>query len=269
MYDMLTLPQRPRSAEDTYCLAATGWTDCDIDPATLGDDSDAVLAALGITRTVQRRMPPDAATLAPGAGFSDAGSATRFVISALPTDHGALRELHQRGVRGIRHTLTGDDATMAAQFAAIAHDADIIAPLDWHIELATGPDLAALARHEWALTQLPVAICLGGIAAAAARLRPSDEGFEFVLDLLHMGRAWIKLGGAGAGEGLRGFINAALAVRRDRLLWGSGATGRALQPADRRAHVAESLATLERIIPDEDDRAAVLVENPARLYGFA
>jgi predicted TIM-barrel fold metal-dependent hydrolase len=269
MSDLLTLPQRPRSAEDAYCLAASGWTDCEADPTALGEDGAAVLTALGITRTVLRRLPRDAATLSPASGFSDLRSATRFILDALPKQQASLRELHALGVRGIRHTLGGNDATMAAQLAAIARDADAIAPLDWHIELATGPDLGALARQEWTLTQLPVAICLSGIAPTVARLRPSDEGFEFVLDLLHMGRTWIKLGSAVAGEGLRGFINAALAVRGDRLVWGSGASNPALSPTDHRARVAESLAALERNIPDEDDRAAVLVANPARLYGFA
>ncbi len=267
MSDLLTLPQRPRSAEDTYCLAAAGWTDCDIDRVALGDDG--VLAALGITRTVQRRLPDDAVTLSPGPGFNGARSATRFVIDAASSDDVSLRELHDLGVRGIRHTLPDDDAALASRLDAVARDADRIAPLDWHIELATGADLAALARHEWTLSRLPVAVCLSGVAAAVAPLRPNDEGFEFVLDLLHMGRTWIKLGGTVAGEGLRGFINTALAVRSDRLLWGSGAGDPAMRPADHRTRVAESLAVLERIIPDEDDRAAVLVANPARLYGFA
>lgn len=268
MPELLTLAHWSRSVEDTNCLAAAGWTDCDLDPATFDDDGTA-LASLGITRAVLNRLPPDMATLAPHATYANTTPSLRYVIAALPPDRAALRDLHDLGVRGVRITLADDGPRLAAQLDAISRDADRIALFDWHVDVTPCADLTTLARHEAVLTQLPVALCLSGWAASMARFTRNDAGFEFVLDLLHMGRTWIKLGGAesaGACDASRAFINSALAVRSDRLLWGSGA-GDPNRPApDRRAHVAAGLGAIKRIIPDEDDRAAVLVANPAQLY---
>jgi len=256
MSELLALARRPHAAEDPVRLF--GYADCDLDVLALDED----LAALGVTRAVCHGRPRDLATLSPRAGQLDA-SAIRYVIDALPPDAATLHRLHARGVRGVRHSLAGDGAALEA----IGRDADAVAPLDWHIELAVGADLSALARHEWELLQLPVALCLTDITAAVARLGVRDDNVAMLLDLLHMGRIWIKLGGEIRYAELRGFVNAALAVRSDRLLWGSGDAPVPL-PADQAQRIAVRLEMLERLIPDEDDRAAVLIDNPARLYGF-
>jgi predicted TIM-barrel fold metal-dependent hydrolase len=257
MSDMLALARPPKSVEDV--IASIGLTDCDLDSTAL--DDGAALLELGITRSVQRHVPPASDKMTAEEQF-----ATRFVVDALPADDDTLQHLHRQGVRGVRYVLADDDDALRAQFAGIDRDAERIAALDWHVELAVGADLSVLVRHQWELLQLPVALCLDDVAPAVARLGIEDEHVGFLLDLLHMGRTWIKLGGAIAYDELRGFVNAALAVRSDRLLWGSGG---AADMSDRGHHVATRLAVLERLIPDEDDRAAVLVANPARLYGFA
>jgi D-galactarolactone isomerase len=262
MYDEVILAAPPRSADDTYCLTAADWTDCDF-VASAPDANGSALAALGIARTVQNRLPPKPPTLSPTMGRVSVAPATRFVIDTpAPGDLATLHRLHDQGVRGIRHRLAADAATLTVQFDAIRRDADAIAPLDWHIELTPPADLGVLERNEAILTQLPVALCLSAIAPALVRLHRDDEAYVFVLDLLHMGRTWLKLDAAAGGA--RGFVNTALAVRRDRLVWGSGAPA----GADRHGHVAASLAALVSLVPDEDDRAAVLIANPARLYGF-
>ncbi|MDR3465865.1 MAG: hypothetical protein P4M07_07970 [Xanthobacteraceae bacterium] len=263
MSELLALARRPYSADDMVALAAAGFTDCDLDPQALDGDP----AALDMVRAVRHGFPDDHAPLSPQADRLDR-TAIRYVIDGPAPDLAALDHLHTLGVRGIRHRLADDAATLAAQLETIGRDADAIAPLGWHIELVPGRDLSTLLRHEWELTTLPVVLCLSGLPAHVARFEADDEVLGFVLDLLHMGRTYVALGGLETGERLRRFTNAALAVRSDRLLWGSGSAAPALSAGDRHGRIARSLAVLLRMIPDEDDRAAVLVQNPARLYGF-
>lgn len=264
MSELLALARRPYSADGLIGLGAAGFTDCDPDPRALDGDA-ASLAALGVARAIRHGLPDDHAPLSPRTERLDR-AAIRYVIDGPAPQGAALHHLHALGVRGIRHRLSDDAATLAEQLDAIGRDADAIAPLGWHIEVTPGRDLAALLRHEWEFSTLPVALCLSGLPAHVARLEADDEILGFVLDLLHMGRTYLVLGGLEAGERLRRFTHAALAVRSDRLLWGSGAP--ALGAVARNSRIAESLAALQRMIPDEDDRAAVLVQNPARLYGF-
>lgn len=260
--DPIALPRRATLVEDPRSIVARGYTDCDFDWLPAATDTIAMPRMAG---AVCHGIPTDEATLAPHLPF--AADRLRYVIDGGALDTATLHQLHDRGARAIRHRLPA--AAQAAEWLAALHaDADRLAPLGWHIELAVGADLSALATFEWELLQLPVALCLTDISAAVARLGVADEGVGLLLDLLHMGRSWIKLGGAIRYEALRGFVNAALAVRSDRLLWGSGGDEPTRLPADHARQIATRLAVLERLIPDEDDRAAVLVENPARLYGF-
>lgn len=260
--DPIALPRRAIPVEDPRSIVARGYTDCDF--AWFSATTDTI-AMPRMVRAVCHGMPTDEATLAPH--LQSAPDRLRYIIDGAALDTAALHHLHDRGARAIRHRLP--NPTQADDWIVALHaDADRLAPLGWHIELAVGEDLSALATFEWELLQLPVALCLTDISAAVERLGVADEGVGLLLDLLHMGRTWIKLGGAIRYEALRGFVNAALAVRSDRLLWGSGGGAPTRLPADHAGQIASRLAVLERLIPDEDDRAAVLVENPARLYGF-
>lgn len=261
--DPIALPLRRMPAEDPRRIAARGATDCDFDGRALAADA---LVMPRMARAVCHGLPPSEATLAPHLPF--AADSVRYVVDGPVLDIDMLHHLHGRGVRAIRHRLP-DAAQAAAWLTALRADADRLAPLGWHVELAVGDDLSALAAFEWELLQLPVALCLTDIAAAVARRGVADDGVGLLLDWLHMGRTWIKLSGAIRYEALRSFVNAALAVRSDRLLWGSGSDAPARMPADHARQVAARLAELEQLIPDEDDRAAVLVENPVHLYGFA
>jgi 2-pyrone-4,6-dicarboxylate lactonase len=271
MSETSMLMTRPIPAGTDATAADTGWTDCDLDPATFEAHGAEALAALGIKRAVMERLPPHGASLSPEQRPEQHLIATRFVIDAPPApDAAMLRDLHARGVRGVRLTLADDADRAHAQLDRILGYADRIAPFDWSVELTLGPGVTSLASHEWALTCLPVAICLGGVADLAARRSIDDPDLDFILTLLQMGRTWIKLSAAPsvppAQDTLSAFVDAAISLRRDRVLWGSGV--RATQDCDGPSHVARALAALTQWIPDHDDREIVLAANPSRLYGF-
>ena len=95
--------------------------------------------------------------------------------------------------------------------------------------------------------------------------------FDFLLGMVQLGRYWLKLSSNDlAPPQLKlwdeppPLTRALQAVRKDRLIWGSGK-----QPdGDGTAHLTSSLAMLEKCVPHPGDREQVLVDNPATLYGF-
>lgn len=255
--------------------AASGWTDCDLDPS-ISTNND-MLARQGITHAVVGRLPHARVTLSPE---PDARSiATRFVIPAPPNPNLAtLRDLHARGVRGVRFGLSDDADRMPARLDKILRYTDRIAGCNWHVELELRNGGALLSDCEWTLMRFPVAVCFSGITDVAARRALDDPETQFILALLRIGRTWIKLSGAVSGpcdgdarRRIETFVSAALAARRDRIVWSSGALQAqdSQAAADSMAHVTGALATLRQWIPDDADRAAVLAANPSQLYGFA
>ena len=88
-----------------------------------------------------------------------------------------------------------------------------------------------------------------------------------------MGRFWLKLSGTdiagtrpASHDALRRLVDAAMAVRADRLVWGSGPT---TSRETLSAHIDTAIATLRQLLPDADSRNRVLWANPAALYGFS
>jgi predicted TIM-barrel fold metal-dependent hydrolase len=257
---------RPKPADDDATTADANWTDCDL--ASFVPERADTLAASGITRAVIGRLPNRSATLSPEP--EQDLIATRFVIDAPPDpDPATLRDLHAQGVRGIRFTVAADADQARSQLDDALRYADRIAGLPWHVEFDLGSShVALLAANEWTLTRFPVAICLSRFADFACRRNLDDPDIGFMLALLQMGRTWLKWSGADVHDALQAFISAAIAVRRDRLLWGSGIPAASDAGQDRASHVSRALALLTQWIPDRDERDAVLTANPSLLYGF-
>jgi predicted TIM-barrel fold metal-dependent hydrolase len=215
-------------------------------------------------------------TLSPEPGSH--GIATRFVIAAPPhPDPAMLHDLQAQGVRGVRFKISGDADRVRTQLDRVLRYADRIVGCGWHIELQFSNGSALPCDSEWTLMRFPVAICLSGITDVVVRRAPDDPELEFILILLRLGRTWIKLSGAavtphedGAPSRIKTFISGALATRRDRIVWSSGALQARSQQAaaDGIAHFTGALATLRQWIPDNADREAVLAANPSQLYGF-
>lgn len=252
------------TSSDGAAAIVGGWTDGDLDPSVSEHDSDAVIR-LGIRHAVLGRLPSPTASLSPTA--LEAGPGARFVVTPPPAPTTAqLRDLAAQGVCGVRIAVPGNAEAARTEMESALRYADRIVPFGWHVELALDAT-AELAPHEWALMRLPVATCISGIAPLVAQGGDEAET-SFLLELLRLGRTWIRLPGRVAAtddDGMAAFVRAAAAIRPDRLVWGSGppAPGR-----DGGAHVADALATLVRWLPDAALRAAVLGDNPARLYGF-
>jgi predicted TIM-barrel fold metal-dependent hydrolase len=243
--------------------------DCDFDAEAWDRGGSLALAAAGIGRVVLSRLPAAAApSLLPPAEGSE--PAWRAVVAAPnDTSKAALAALDAFGVRGIRVDL---GAATSDGLDPLLRLADRIVPFGWHIEIRmAAPGAArALSKAELRLMQFPLAVCFSGIGRFGQG-GSADDGIDFLLGMVKLGRYWLKLSCSDlAAPQLKlwdepaPLARALQGVRKDRLIWGSGK-----QPEGGHAtHLASGLAALERCLPHPGDQEQVLVENPARLYGF-
>ena len=180
-----------------------------------------------------------------------------------------LAALAARGARGVRFNAVSGNGAPLAQLERLAAR---IAPLGWHVQLYTHPD--ALPELEPALRRLPVPAVLdhmGGVKAAAGGVE--HPGFRALLRLLEGGRAWVKLSGYRSSAGppyadVAPMARALLSAAPDRCVWGTDWPHPSLHDPAEVPDDGELLDALGAWAPDGAVRRAVLVDNPARLYGF-
>ena len=226
---------------------------------------------LGIERTV---------VIQPSAYGADNTCTLEAVAQLLPNARGiavvdpaipdaGLEQLHNAGIRGLRFSLVVKNAMRPEHLEAMAQR---IQPLGWHIQFrSTHRDLPELESH---LQRLPVDVCLdhlGGIPPEAPLGHPA---WQALLRLLARGHCWVKLSAPYqlsrmSGPGYADYapqVRALVKVAPQRLLWGTNWPHPLVEtkPDD-----ADLLDCLSEWIAEESLRRAVLVENPAALYGFS
>lgn len=184
----------------------------------------------------------------------------------------ALAVLHAAGVRGVRLNLSLGTLHGIEDIPAVAKR---IAHLGWHMQLLMAPDrLAACAS---ALRTLEVDIVFDHFARIGPWQVALHPAHALVLELLRAGRAWVKLSGGyivsetGSVDDARldALARSYLDAAPDRVLWGSdwphatASAGRHAMPDD-----ARQVERLAQWSSTQELLHHVLVDNPARLYGF-
>jgi 2-pyrone-4,6-dicarboxylate lactonase len=243
-------------------------------PDCLLPDYRAVLATLGVERAVL--VQPSVygtdntvllqALRAAGPAFRGVAVVDRDVGDA------ELAALHAQGVRGVRvNVVDVKDGAGALPLEPLRSLARRIAPRGWHLELLAHVD--ALANLDRDFAGFPVDVVFGHLGYMRTDKGPDAPGFQALLRLLESGRAWVKLTGpyristrpmphADVGP----FAGALLRVAPQRVVWGSDwphVMVKGAMPND--GDLADLLLDW---VPDADLRRGVLVDNPARLYGF-
>ncbi len=178
----------------------------------------------------------------------------------------AYRTLAEAGVTGLRlNILFGG----GIGFEALERYGALCRELGWHLQfLLDGPALEALAPR---LRRLPVPIVIDHMANVPAATAASDTGFLALVDLVRDG-AWVKLSAAfrlAPGPCWAATVPMArvlIEAAPERCLFGTDWPHVAWRrPMPRIGALLDLLADWA---PDAAIRRRILVDNPARLYGF-
>jgi predicted TIM-barrel fold metal-dependent hydrolase len=258
---------------------------------TPGDASIANLQAhqraLGLSRVVMVQPSPygtdNACAVDAIARLGDRARGVAVIDPHAISDD-ELSALHKSGMRGARANLqtTGIlDPRSALDTLTVLSDR--IAPLGWHLQTFT--NLAVINALGSELHKLRTTLVVDHFGGAKAALGTSQPGFDVLLSLVEKGRAYVKLSAAYRVSAQTGAADASplaralIAANPDRMLWGSdwphpGGSQRkgSLRDEIEPFFPIDDGAALNQLAGWVDrDRALlrrILVENPARLYGY-
>ena len=200
------------------------------------------------------------------------------------TTEAQLDTMHADGFRGIRINLATDgvnnpDVGRARFTAAIER----IKARGWHVQLYTTLSMISAIRDLVLASPVPAVFDhFGGLEASLGLEQP---GFADLIALVKSGKAYVKISGAYRSSNLAPdyqdmapYARALIAANPDRIVWGTdwphpdsaqveGRKTTDLAPF----HAIDDGALLNQLpvwAPDADVRKKILVDNPARLYGF-
>lgn len=245
-------------------------------------DLAAMLKRLGLTRVVIVQPSfygtDNACTLD---GLGQLANARGVAVLAADTPASELDALHAQGIRGLRvNVATRGAVAIDTVRDKIAAAARLGAVHGWHVQVFMAADaIEALAPF---LRDLPVDTVIDhfGLVPLAA----PDAPTRTLQALLETGKVWVKISGAyriaddPADPRIDSLARGLCAANSERIVWGSdwphtpksslrrGASEEELPFQDIEA--AELLALLPRWLKDDTLVRRVLVDNPARLYGF-
>ena len=180
-------------------------------------------------------------------------------------DSAALRKMHERGTRGVRFNAVSGNGTPLEQLETLCRR---VAPLGWHLQVyMSGEQIEGLAPI---LAELPIPVVVDHMGGVRTSDGVNGAGFQALLRLLGTGNAYVKLCGYRISGGppfadVTPFAKALLGTP-ERCLWGTDWPHPSL--SDWMPEDGHLLDLLGHWAPDDVTRKRVLVENPARLYGF-
>jgi predicted TIM-barrel fold metal-dependent hydrolase len=200
------------------------------------------------------------------------------------TPESDLDAFNQFGFRGIRLNLatagTSDPAVGRQRFeTAVAR----VKGRNWHVQMFT--DLAMIAAIKDLVAASPVPVVFDHFGGAVAKLGLDQPGFTDLLHLVQSGQAYVKISGAYRASSLAPdyadaapLARALIAANSDRIVWGTDwpHPNSVTAPGHQVAEVTplfqiddgRLLNQLAVWAPDATIRRKILVNNPARLYGF-
>ena len=265
-------PRKPRftpppGACDAHCHVYAA------EPRFPDHRADRLLALhrhLGIERAVivQANRESRAVTLealaAGGAGYRG------VALVDEDTPETELQALHEAGIRGVRFTFVSHLGG-APDLLTVRRVLERIKPMGWHVTFLIDPADMLINLDLLRAITIPVVIDHMGRIDAAAGL--GQAGFKALLEILKRDNYWVKISGpdriSASGPPFHDalpYAQALIAAAPDRVLWGTDwpHPNNAYHPDD-----GDLVDLLPLAAPDETARRKLLVDNPARLYGFA
>jgi predicted TIM-barrel fold metal-dependent hydrolase len=197
------------------------------------------------------------------------------------TSEEAIKALRAGGMRGLRlnfatNGVTDPSAARRQLLAAIAR----ARPHDWHVQLNTRLNIVAALHGDVLASAVPVVF--DNFGGARAEGGPDQPGFKELVSLVKSGRAYVKIAAApDAAKTPAAYAVLArelVAANPQRILWGTNwpHPGSSHAPGRLPTDIAPLVQTddgrvlnlLPSWVPDPATRRAILVDNPAKLYGF-
>jgi predicted TIM-barrel fold metal-dependent hydrolase len=187
------------------------------------------------------------------------------------------------GIRGIRLNLaTGGQTTDAAatrqRFTAAINR---IKNRNWHLQIYTSA--ASITAIKDLVSASPVPVVFDHFGGIQAALGPEQPGFADLIELLRTGNVYVKVSGAYRASAqapdyldVAPFAKGLIVANPDRVLWGTDWPHPNTTPAKDPNTVTPPLKIDDGRLfnqfpvwaPDPPARQKILVDNPARLYGF-
>jgi predicted TIM-barrel fold metal-dependent hydrolase len=200
------------------------------------------------------------------------------------TPESDLDAMGEAGVRGIRLNLaTAGPADAAVGRQRFQEAAGRLKGRGWHIQVYAG--LAVVSGMKDLVLDSPVPVVFDHFGGARAALGVEQPGFADLLELVRRGKAHVKVSGAYRASTLAPdytdvvpLAKALIAANADRIVWGTDWPHPATTtPSGRRPTDVTPMLEIDdgRLLnqlavwaPDAAIRKKILVDNPARLYGF-
>jgi len=209
----------------------------------------------------------------------DRARGVAWVAKDTPSE--TLSSMRSRGIAGIRISLLpGIMSSPASSSKYLEDNFDLAMKYDWHIEIATPPEVIASVLPKLSDSPVPLVIDTFGWVQGGVE----ESGFDAVLSLVKSGRAYVKLSEPYRLSktkpdypDLAPVVKALVTANADRVLWGSGwpfVSGP--QPGRKKEEIIPDLPMdaghllnlFAAWVPDAQLRQKILVDNPAKLYRF-
>jgi 2-pyrone-4,6-dicarboxylate lactonase len=180
-----------------------------------------------------------------------------------------FRKMHDGGIRGVRFNFVrhlGGRPDMGFFRKTV----DRLKAMDWHLILHL--DAADLVEFESTFRRLPVPFVIDHMGRVKAADGLQQPPFKTLLEFLKNDNAWVKISGAERVSSMGPpftdavpFAQALIAAAPARVLWGTD------WPHPNVKWMPDDAGLLELfplMVPDTALQSKILVDNPARLYGF-
>ena len=179
-----------------------------------------------------------------------------------------LEALDRGGVRGVRFNFVRhlggapDPVVFRSMLGRIK-------PLGWHVVLhLDATDIVPLSEM---IRRLPVPFVVDHMGRVDSSLGVEQPAFQALLDLARREQCWIKVSGCERisrkpYDAATPFARALVRTAPERVLWGTDFPHPNLaEPADE----ADLVDLIPKFAPTGAEQQRLLIENPAKLYGFA
>jgi D-galactarolactone isomerase len=180
-----------------------------------------------------------------------------------------LKRMNDLGIRGIRFNLVQAGATTIEMIEPLSKRVN---DLGWHIQIhMKGEQIAGI---EDLLLRVPSPIVFDHLGRLAQPNALDNPGFKTISKLIDKGKTWVKLSGAyqDSKTGAPSYADTVPVARAyvktapQRVVWASDWP----HPTEKeKPNDAILFDLLAEWAPDAAQRRAILVDNPAILYGFA